>query len=139
MTSLILRSATRRLTPLILFFSLFLLLQGHDAPGGGFVGGLTAAAAFVLHGVAFGTRATLEALRIAPIRIAGAGLVIALVACFVPLLGRKSFLAGWWGDLPVGRGGVQVGSPLLFDLGVYVLVIGTALTVIFSVAEARPR
>ena len=61
MTSLILRTATRFLMPLLLMFALFLLLRGHNAPGGGFVGGLVVAAAFVLYGIASGTPAARRA------------------------------------------------------------------------------
>ena len=58
MTSLILRTATRFLMPLLLMFALFLFLRGHNAPGGGFVGGLVVAAAFVLYAIASGTPAS---------------------------------------------------------------------------------
>ena len=66
--SLILRTATRLLMPLLLLFSLFELLRGHNEPGGGFVGGLLAAGSLCLYLLAHGPEATRRVLRIDPIR-----------------------------------------------------------------------
>ena len=62
----IFRTAARLLMPLLLLFSVFLLLRGHNEPGGGFVGGLVAAAAFALYAIAFGTRRARQALVVSP-------------------------------------------------------------------------
>ncbi|MBD3287878.1 Na(+)/H(+) antiporter subunit B, partial [candidate division KSB1 bacterium] len=53
MKSLILRIAGRNLLPMFVFFSIIVLVRGHDAPGGGFIGGLLAAAGFILYAVAY--------------------------------------------------------------------------------------
>ena len=74
MTSLILRTATRVLMPLLLLYGLFLLLRGHNAPGGGFAGGLVVAAAYALHSFAFGVTAARRALLVDPSRLIGMGL-----------------------------------------------------------------
>ena len=73
MTSSILRTATRFLMPLLLLFALFLLLRGHNEPGGGFVGGLVVAAAFVLYAIAYGVAAGRRALLVDPSTLLGAG------------------------------------------------------------------
>jgi len=75
--SLILSTATRLLLPLLLMFSIFLLLRGHNEPGGGFVGGLVAAAAFALHAIAYSVAATRRLLIIDPRALIGTGLLIA--------------------------------------------------------------
>ena len=61
--TIILNTAARFLMPLQLMFSIFLLLRGHDEPGGGFIAGLVAAGAFTLYLFAFGVSATKEVLR----------------------------------------------------------------------------
>ena len=66
MRGLILRTATTWLMPVLLLFSLFLLLRGHNEPGGGFAGGLVAAAAFVLLSVSSGVKVARGALPVDP-------------------------------------------------------------------------
>ena len=77
MTSSILQTATRFLMPLLLLFAVFLLLRGHNEPGGGFVGGLVVAAAFVLYSIAYGVSASRRALLVEPSTLLGAGLLVA--------------------------------------------------------------
>ena len=78
--SLILRTSTRALLVLLLLFSIFELLRGHNEPGGGFIGGLLAAAAIALYGLAFGVDAARALLRVPPLTVAGAGLLVAAAA-----------------------------------------------------------
>ena len=80
MNSPIFRTAARLLMPLLLLFSVFLLFRGHNQPGGGFVGGLIAAAAFALYAIAFGVQRARQALLVRPMTLLGAGLLIALVS-----------------------------------------------------------
>ena len=80
MTSLILRTATRFLMPLLLLFALFLLLRGHNEPGGGFVGGLVVAAAFVLIRLDSASPASRRALLVDPSTLLSAGLLVALAS-----------------------------------------------------------
>ena len=135
MNSLILRTATRFLITLLLLFSVFLLLRGHNEPGGGFVGGLVAAGALALFALAFDSAATRRALRLDTRTLIGVGLAIALVAGLLPLLGGRPLLTGLWIDLPLPGGALYLGTPLLFDLGVYVAVLGVALTLLLPLLE----
>lgn len=136
MTSLILATAARFLFPLLLLFSAFLLLRGHNLPGGGFVGGLVAAAAFALYWLAFGTRTAKRALRLNPITLISSGLLLAAASGCLAMLEGLPFLTGQWREVKVpGVGETYVGTPLLFDIGVYVLVIGVLMLVITSLAE----
>jgi multicomponent Na+:H+ antiporter subunit B len=137
MISLILRTATKYLMPLLLMFSLFLLLRGHNEPGGGFDAGLVAAAAFALYALASGVPAARRALQVDVHVFIGVGLLLALVAGLYPLLLGEPFLTGiWTRDLVLPRiGKIDLGTPLLFDVGVFLVVLGVALLIVFSLAE----
>ena len=134
MQSLILATAIRLLLPLMLLFSLILLLRGHNEPGGGFVGGLVVAAAFALYTLAHGEREGRRLLRVDPLRLISVGLLIALVSGLLPLLVGKPFLTALWSTVPAPVIG-HAGTPLLFDAGVYLLVAGVALLIIFTLME----
>ena len=136
MTSLILSTAARYLLPLLMLFSLFVLLRGHNEPGGGFIGGLVAAAAFALNAVAFDARSTRRTLRIDPRMLIPTGLSIALVSGIISLLYGEPFMTGKWFSVFIpGLEQVDVGTPLVFDCGVYLLVLGVALTMILTLTE----
>ncbi|HYO53882.1 Na+/H+ antiporter subunit B [Archangium sp.] len=136
MTSLILSTTTRLLQPLLLLYSLFLLVSGHDEPGGGFAGGLVAAAAFTLYAIAHDVAAARRALRFEPSTLIAVGLLLTLATGVLPLLWGKPLLTSGWMELrPWGLGPLDVGTPMLFDLGVYLVVTGVALTFVLSLAE----
>lgn len=136
MNSVILRTATNYLIPLLLVFSIFILLRGHYLPGGGFVGGLIATIAFVLHMFANGLDTTRELLGIHPGYLMPFGLSIAILAGFSgPLLQDLPFMTGIWFDQPIPAVGL-IGSALFFDIGVYVVVVGVSLTILFTISEA---
>ena len=138
MKSLIFRSATEYLLPLIVLFSVFLLLDGHHEPGGGFVGGLILAAAVALYVLAFGVAVAKRILPVGPHGVIGAGLLVSAASGAWPLLEGRPFLTGEWGVLR-GRNGedLHVGTPLLFDFGVYLVVTGVVLMIVFAFAEAE--
>ena len=135
MTSSILQTATRVLMPLLLLFAIFLLLRGHNEPGGGFVGGLVVASSFVLYSIAFGVDAGRRALLVTPGTLLGAGLLVALASGIPAVLVGDSYLTAQWIDVPVGRTVVAVGTPLVFDVGVFLAVIGVVLTIVFTLEE----
>lgn len=134
MTSIILSTAIRLLLPLLLLFSVFMLLRGHNEPGGGFVGGLVAAAALALYALAEGAEAARRLLKIDPRALIVAGLTLALLSGMLPLLIGQPLLTGLWWPTPIPVLG-HVGTPLLFDLGVYLLVAGMALLIVLSLME----
>jgi multicomponent Na+:H+ antiporter subunit B len=135
-TSLILRTATLFLLPLLLLFSVFLLVRGHHEPGGGFSGGLVAAAAFVLYRFAFGREEVRRVLPVDARALIGAGLLVAIAGGSVALFAGRPLLTGLWGQVPVpGVGDIDLGTPLLFDVGVYLTVVGVALSIILPLAE----
>ncbi|MCE7984507.1 MAG: Na+/H+ antiporter subunit B [Caldilinea sp. CFX5] len=134
MNSLILSVAGRYLLPLLLLFSLFLLFRGHNEPGGGFVGGLVAASAFALYALAFDVNAARRLLRLEPRVLIALGLTVAGVSGFGGLLTGRPFFAPVWGaqELPIIG---KPGTPLFFDTGVYLTVIGITTLILFSLAE----
>jgi len=135
MNSVILRTGTRLMLALLLLESVFLLLRGHNMPGGGFIGGLVAAAAFALYGIAYGVKDARYILRVSPQQLIGTGLLTALASGLFALFTADNFLAGQWLTLDIA-GGLKLGTPLLFDLGVYLVVVGITLMMIFSFEEA---
>lgn len=134
MTSLILSTATTYLLPLLLLLSVYLLFYGHDSPGGGFVGGLVAAAAFALYAIAEGVENARKRLRVNPRALIALGLLTSLLSGSLALIKDKPFLTGLWQTLRFPPGW-KIGTPQLFDVGVYFLVLGVTLTIIFSLAE----
>ncbi len=136
MNSLILQTAVRYLLPLLLLFSLFVFIRGHNQPGGGFVGGLIAAAAYALYAIAHNTRAARQILGVEPRVLIGLGLLLALGSGVFGIVSGYPFMTGLWAmfEFP-GWGKVEVGVPLFFDAGVYLVVLGVTLTIIFALAE----
>jgi multicomponent Na+:H+ antiporter subunit B len=135
MTSSILQTATRFLMPLLLLFALFLLLRGHNQPGGGFVGGLVVAASFVLYAMAFGVDAARRALLVNPSTLLGGGLLIALMSGVPAVLIGRPFMTALWTRIGVGSRALDLGTPLVFDVGVFLAVIGVVVTIVFTLAD----
>lgn len=130
----VLRSAVRVLFPLLLLFSAFLLLRGHNEPGGGFVGGLVAAMAFALVLVSEGPAAARRVLRADPRTLIALGLAVATASGLPPLLQGRPFLSGLWLPLPLPAVG-KLGSPVVFDIGVFAVVLGVVLAMLLALAE----
>lgn len=135
MMSLILSAATRYLLPLLLLLSVYLLLRGHDAPGGGFIGGLVAASAFSLYAIAHHPRAARTVLRIDPRTLIAIGLLGALASACLSLFRGLPFMTSLWMERTIPGLG-KIGTPLVFDTGVYLVVLGVSLTIIFSLMES---
>jgi multicomponent Na+:H+ antiporter subunit A len=132
----ILRSATRFLVVLLVLLSAFLLLRGHNEPGGGFAGGLVLTAGFALHLLTFGPSATRALVGVRPETLIGAGLVSSLAAGLAGFVSRGSFLASLW--LPFSIPGLgKVGTVLLFDLGIYLIVFGVAISILLLLSKER--
>lgn len=136
MSSLILRAGTRILAPMMILFSVFLLWRGHNLPGGGFIGGLVATSAIALQGIAFGPASVRRTLVLPPAAIAGAGVLIATLAALPAALAGLPFFTGLWLKLDLGNGAVlPLSTPLLFDIGVYLTVIGGVCALIAALEE----
>jgi multisubunit Na+/H+ antiporter MnhB subunit len=136
MPSLILKTATRLLVGLILTFSVYVLLRGHNAPGGGFAAALVAGTGFALFAIAEGPAAVRQAIRIAPQKIAMGGLGLTLASGIAaPFAGMPFFTGIWWIWQKGQASELAIGTPLFFDVGVYLAVLGTILTLILALEE----
>jgi multicomponent Na+:H+ antiporter subunit B len=135
MNSIFLSTVSRLLTGVLLVFSVFLLLRGHNLPGGGFSGGLVAASAVVLHALAQGFPSARQMLGINPRVLAAIGLLVAIASGLAGMLAGRPFLTGLWSktlELPVVG---KIGTPLVFDVGVYLTVLGVTTLIVFSLGE----
>lgn len=135
MNSLILRTATPFLTALMLLFSFYVLLRGHNEPGGGFIGGLIGVSAFAVYTIAEGLASIRRALVVPPIAIAGAGLCLAAVSGVASLLFGDVFLTGqWW--IPQSNPELKyISTVVLFDIGVYLVVVGSIVAIALALEE----
>lgn len=137
MNSLILSAATRILVGLMLLFSVYMLIRGHNEPGGGFIGGLIATIGIVLYAISQGCAAAREALRLDPLSIAMGGLGIALFAGVMAIFFNDAFFSGQWA-FPFADGsekGFPISTVLLFDIGVYLVVVGAVLSIVLGLEE----
>mgnify|MGYP003634114204 CR=1 FL=1 len=135
--SLILRTATLIVLPLQLVFSVFLLLRGHDEPGGGFIGGLVASGAFALYMYAFGVRALQRLLKVYPKDILAVGLLLGLSATLPSALMGEAFFTAQWLKFSLGDNLIKLSTVLVFDIGVYLTVVGTLVTMFTALAESQ--
>lgn len=137
MTSSILQLGTTRgvLVGVLALLSVFTLLRGHHAPGGGFAGGLLLAATLAIPLLSHGVAAARRTLRIHPRSLVAVGLVVIAVAACIGLARDGTLLGPWWGPVLPGLG--RIGTVSLFDTGVYLVVAGTTLAIIFSLVEER--
>ncbi|WP_413711214.1 Na+/H+ antiporter subunit B [Rhizobium sp. Rhizsp82] len=136
MNTLIFRTIAPFLTALMLLFSVFILLRGHNEPGGGFIGGLIAASALAIYGIANGVPAVRRAIRFHPLAIAGAGLLMSSVAGLISIFAAVPFMTGLWIYPMILGVEVPLSSVMLFDFGVYFVVLG-AITAIALTLEER--
>jgi multicomponent K+:H+ antiporter subunit A len=128
------------LFPVIIVIAAFLLLRGHDLPGGGFVAGITMAVAFILQYMARGTVWVDNHLRVLPVRWMGAGLLLAGGTGAAAWLFGRPFLTSYFSyvDLPL-LGQVPLASALIFDLGVFALVVGSTVLMLIALAHQSVR
>lgn len=137
--SVILTESDRWLFPIVMLVSVYVTFRGHNAPGGGFIGGLIAGSAFIIRylaGLRLTIRLSLKRRRILnPTTIIGIGLLISVVTACIPLVFGDALLesAIWKWDWPI-FGEVKIVSSAFFDLGVYVLVVGVVLLALVSLA-----
>jgi multicomponent K+:H+ antiporter subunit A len=129
--------ASRWLLPLALVVSIYILLRGHNAPGGGFVAGLITSVALVLQYIAHGTVSAAARLRLDYGRLAATGLLVAGATGIAAWAFGKPFLTSAHAEPVVpGLGALALASAALFDVGVYLGVVGTTMLAIVSLATA---
>ncbi len=135
MNTLIFRTAAPFLTALMLLFSVFVLLRGHNEPGGGFIGGLIAASALAIYGIARGVTAVRRAIVFHPLTIVGFGLLAATVAGFLSVFAGVPFMTGLWIYPHLFGMEVALSTVMLFDTGVYLVVVGAITSIALALEE----
>ncbi len=128
------------LFPVIIILAIYIFIRGHDLPGGGFSAGLTMSIAFLLQYLAGGTRWAEERIRILPLRWMGSGLLLAAATGIGAWLVGYPFLTSHsrYLELPlIGR--VPAASAMIFDLGVFLLVVGSTVLILVALAHQSIR
>jgi len=128
------------LFPVILTFAIYLLMRGHDLPGGGFAGGVTASIAILLLYMAGGTRWVEARLDIRPLRWISFGLLLATITGLAAWVAGYPFLTSYFRYLSVPLiGDIPIASALLFDIGVFAVVVGTTVLILIALAHQSIR
>ncbi|WP_163269035.1 Na+/H+ antiporter subunit B [Chelativorans alearense] len=135
MHTLIFRTIAPYLASLMVLFSIFVLLRGHNEPGGGFIGGLIAASAFAIYGIACGVAPVRRALYFHPMAISGFGLLVSALSGAVSLFMDMPFLTGQWTEIDVLGLPVDISTVLAFDVGVYFVVVGSITSIALALEE----
>jgi multicomponent Na+:H+ antiporter subunit B len=130
MNTLIFRTMAPVIAAVMILFSIVILLRGHNDPGGGFIGGLIAASAAAIYGMARGVGEVRRVLRFNPIAFAGFGVVLSCVVGLISVFAGVPFLTALW--LP----GYIFGVPGAFDVGVYFVVFGTMTAIILALEDS---
>ncbi len=135
MNTVIFRTFAPFVTALMLLFSVFVLLRGHNEPGGGFIGGLIAASGFAIYGIAFGVQAVRRALFFHPLSIAGAGLLLSTLSGLISAPFGMPFMTGLWIYPEIFGVEVPLATVMSFDVGVYLVVVGAITSIALALEE----
>lgn len=138
MNSVILQIASKYVRWLMVIFSVIILLRGHNYPGGGFIGGLLAGLSIAYKGFAFSPEMVKEQIRIKPEGYIGLGLFFVFVSIWPGVFLKTALMEGVWFTIPFPfTQGIKLGSPFLFDVGVFFIVIGVTLMFLFSLTREK--
>jgi multicomponent Na+:H+ antiporter subunit B len=135
MQTLIFRTIAPYLCALMILFSIFVCLRGHNEPGGGFIGGLIAASAFAVYGIAYGVSAVRKAIVVHPMALAGFGLFFGAITGLLSVFLEQPFFTGQWVFVDVLGASVGLSTPMFFDIGVYFVVVGSITSIALALEE----
>ena len=134
--NMMLQVSTRIIALIIITFSVYLFLAGHNEPGGGFIGGLMTASGILVLYLAFDVKIITKSIPFNFPAMVGVGLVFAVSTGMISIFLGEPFLTQFFGYFQFFNfGAVELTTALLFDLGVYLVVVGSALTIILAIAE----
>lgn len=123
--ALLLERAARPLYGILLAAAVWILLRGHNAPGGGFIGGLVAVAGTAAYALLLGAAAAQRRLPLGPLPLALLGAILTLLSGLPALALDRPYLTHLWWNLPLGLTELPLSTVLLFDAGVFLAVWGT--------------
>jgi multicomponent Na+:H+ antiporter subunit B len=135
-TELYLRVLDRLLTPVLLVLAIVLLLAGHNAPGGGFIAGLVVASAFLMQIIARGDGFVRNLIGRHLQLVMGAGLILAVFSALLGLLEGTFFKAIWW-KTKIGALELELGTPMFFDIGVFLVVSAVVTSYLLELSRAE--
>jgi multicomponent Na+:H+ antiporter subunit B len=135
MRTIIFRTIAPYLTALMVLFSIFVLLRGHNEPGGGFIGGLIAASALAIFGIACGVASVRRAIVFHPMSVAGFGLFIGALAGTLSFFKDQAFMTSQWLIFHLFDAEIALSTPLIFDIGVYLVVVGAIGSIALALEE----
>lgn len=134
--NIILQTTTRIIAFILLGFAVYLFFAGHNSPGGGFVGGLVTSAAVVLMYMSYGIEQMKKILPINFMILIPIGLLIAVLCAAGAMVFNYPFLTQTFGHISIPIfGEVELATAMIFDLGVYLSVLGTTMSIILNIAE----
>ncbi len=133
--SLILRTSSIPILILTTIYSFYILLRGHNAPGGGFIGGLIAGVGVLFYAIARGRDDAHQLLRMAPISFCAVGVGCALGSGIFALIKGNDYLTHQWYEISFFGLTFSVGTTLLFDFGVYLTVLGTISAIFLNLVR----
>ncbi|NCN28224.1 cation:proton antiporter [bacterium] len=128
MNSLIFERVAAWFFPILQAFAIYILFRGHNAAGGGFIAGLISSSAYVLYAIAFDPSKAMKKFKLNPLMFAGVGLFVAFISGFYPTVSELPFFTGIWGEVF----GLAIGTPVFFDIGVFMVVIGVTLSIVMN-------
>jgi len=135
--TLIFRTFAPLLVAIMVVFSFYVLFRGHNEPGGGFIGGLIAVSALAIYALAAGRDAVRRAMILDPMAFAGIGVLIAGLSGLLSVFIGAPFMTSLWAFLHLGETEVALSTPMVFDIGVYLVVFGTLTAVALALFEGE--
>ena len=136
MTSLIFRTTARYLVPILLLFAVVLLFRGHDHPGGAFPAALVAAVALAIQAMTRDDEAKARGIRVGSHVLIGSGFALVLLSGLPGLINQTEFLKASWARVGLGGGQFEwLGTPVLFEVGIFAAIVGGARLMLESLPE----
>jgi multicomponent Na+:H+ antiporter subunit B len=138
MNSVILQIASKYVRWLLVIFSVIMLIRGHNLPGGGFIGGLLAGLSLAYKGFAYTPGLLEKEMKIRPEIFMVFGLLLIFISLWPGLILEGTLMQGVWFTVPIPfTEGFKFGTPFLFDIGVYFIVIGVSVLFLFSLTDKK--
>ena len=136
MNSVILQIASKYVKWVLVLFAMIALYRGHNSPGGGFIGGLLVGLSVIFSSFAFDAQKSKDVLIIQPEGYIALGLLLVFISILPGFFLKQIFMAGVWTSIPLPFGGeIKLGTPFLFDIGVFFAVIGVTLLFFFTLSS----
>lgn len=133
MNSIILSLAAKYVKPILLLFSIFILLRGHNAPGGGFIAGLLAGSGFIFYAMAEGINKGYQSLPLKPEQSIKLGFTLIFLSAIGGLITAEAVMKGMWIKIDLAITVIKIGTPLIFDAGIYFVVTGVLIMITFTI------